>query len=415
MAKRRCGSATAAACLLAGLLSLPVTAVAETAVTGRFSMLGTTARAGEGDIGYLDGETRTLSADQQSLRLMLDGLESAAEWSLHLKASRLSLGGYPAPAPGASALFRYSELEGEWFEEQTGDRYIRAGYEVDRAFYRHRFSAANLTVGRQPLDWGSGRFWQPFNVFGAFAPSDLDTDYKPGIDGLNIEWYPSAFSSLSAAYILSPHDASQTERSAALHYQRQVGAVSEFKLLAGNVLGNPVLGVAFESGWMGMGWRVEGVQYRLDEFEHHSTARYWIAGVDYQFSDGTLLIAEWYRNSLGAERELQLAELASDPLVGVGIQPYLAREVLGVGLERDLTALLHGSYLLLAEGLDDEAGERQLSLMHQLNFTYSVSNESDLLLSLLWGQGRGLDEAGVPRSDFGHLPPSATLRLRFYF
>ena len=38
-----------------------------------------------------------------------------------------------------------------------------------------------------------------------------------------------------------------------------------------------------------------------------------------------------------------------------------------------------------------------------------------VLLSAAFGSGRGLDGAGAPRSSFGHLPPTATLRWRRYF
>jgi hypothetical protein len=54
-------------------------------------------------------------------------------------------------------------------------------------------------------------------------------------------------------------------------------------------------------------------------------------------------------------------------------------------------------------------------MLHQLSLVRSLSNESDLLLSAAFGSGRGLDGAGAPRSSFGQLPPTATLRWRRYF
>jgi len=38
-----------------------------------------------------------------------------------------------------------------------------------------------------------------------------------------------------------------------------------------------------------------------------------------------------------------------------------------------------------------------------------------LLLSVAIGTGKGLDASGNPRSEFGHLPPTMTLRWRCYF
>jgi hypothetical protein len=393
---------------------LPLGSVQALELTGRLSVLGSAARAKPGDIGYVDGTSDNLSADQQSLRLMLDDSGQEDEWSLHLKTTRQHLHGYATAASTASAtLFRYRELAQDWFDESSANSMTRMGYELDRAAYKRRFDHMTLSIGRQPIDWGSGRFWQPLNVFGAFAPTDLDTDFKPGIDAAVLDWYPSAFSSLSAAFVLKPEHNRSLENSAALYYRRQVGELSELSLLGGSVLGNQVIGGAFESAWGGMGWRLEGARYRLKQT--HEPFRFWIAGVDYQFDDGILLTAEWYDNGHGADSEVAIAAMPADSLVADGLQQQLGRHVLGLSLERDLTPLLHGGYTLLAAPLDDDRGALATSLLHQFTLTWSLSNESDLLFSLLLANGKGLNDVGLPQSEFGHLPTGLTLRLRLYF
>lgn len=382
-------------------------------LTGRFSMLGTTAQAHPGDIGYINGDNQTPTADQQSVRLMLDDATEKDEWSIHLKAVRQHTQGYLS-STDSSSLFRYDDLAENWLDESSGNNVTRIGYEVDRMVYKRRFDNMSLAIGRQPIDWGSGRFWQPLNIFGAFAPTDLDTDFKPGIDGAVFDWYPSPFSSLTAAYVLKPKNNDALENSGALYYRRQAGDISEFSLLGGSVLGNTVVGVSFESALAGMGWRVEGVHYTLKDTDEKFL--FWIAGVDYQFSDGTLVAAEWYDNGHGASSEAGLAAMATDPLVSYGLQQQLGRQVLGLMVDRDITPLLHGSYSLFAAALNDAQDKLTTSLLHQLTLTYSVSNESDLLFSLLLADGKGLDSgSGLPQSEFGYLPAAMTLRLRFYF
>ena len=89
-----------------------------------------------------------------------------------------------------------------------------------------------FSVGRQAIDFGSGRFWQPLNVFGSFTPTDLDTDFKPGIDAARLDWFTSDFSSLSAVYAFSPKDnttiSTGKTTNSALHYRSQVGEQSEY-------------------------------------------------------------------------------------------------------------------------------------------------------------------------------------------
>jgi len=378
--------------------------------SGRFSVAGSVAQAKTGDVGYVEGDSHTLTVDQQSVRLMLDDSGTDDEWSLHLKTAREHLDGYPSRAL-SSSLFRYHELATNWVDEGSDSNSSRIGYEVDRALYKRRFDNMTLAVGRQPIDWGSGRFWQPLNIFGAFAPTDLNTDFKAGIDALVFDYYPSAFSSLTAAYVLKPQDNRELENSGALHYRRQVGEISELSLLAGGVSGNNVIGTAFESAWGGMGWRVEAAHYTLKETDEEFL--FWIAGVDYQFEDGTLVIAEWYNNQRGAKSEADMGAMQDDLLVVYGLQQQLSSKVLGLSLARDITPLLNGSYTLLVAGLNE--AQLTSSWLHQLTFTYSVSNESDLLFSLLLPNGKGMDSADQVRSEYGYLPTAMTLRYRFYF
>jgi hypothetical protein len=394
---------------LLSALVVPAFAVEAAELTGRVSVLGAFANAGAGDVG---SAVDIATADQESLRLMVDGADANAEWAIHGVLGRQRLSGFPAPALGPADLFRYTHMSGVVLDERSPNSSNWIGYEIDRLFYKHRLANVAIGLGRQPIDWGTGRFWQPLNVLGAFAPTELDTDYKPGIDAAVVDWYPSAFSSLTLAYAFSPNDSSLRDSGVA-HYRTRVGELSEMTLLAGTVLGNSVIGASFESEWRGIGWRVEGVHYRIDRSDENEI--FWIAGLDYQLDDSTLLSLEWYDNSHGATNETELAGILSDPLVQYRLQQHLGRRVLGIGLRRDITPLLVGSYTLLASGLGDANGQLAVSTLHQLNLVYSVSNESDLLLSVLLTSGKGLTGQSGPRSEFGHLPPSVTLRFRQYF
>lgn len=385
-------------------------------LTGRFSMLGTTARATQGDIGYIN-EDNTLTADQQSLRLMLDDAKDNNEWSVHLKIARLHVSDFPFDDSHSSDLFRYEELSSYWLEENDLNSTTLIGHEIDRLVYKQRYKNTSFAFGRQSIDWGSGRLWQPLNVFGSFSPTDLDTDYKPGIDAARLDWFPSDFSSLTAVYAFSPNDnaAIDDNTNAAIHYRRQVGDLSELALLAGSVIGSRVFGASYESAWAGMGWRVEGAHY--NDTKTNKNTIFWIAGIDYQFANGTLLAAEWYDNSRGANDVTSLinTNIQTDTFIKYGLQQQLSQRVLGISVNKDLTPLLSGSYILLASPLKDVDGGLTTSLLHQVNLSYSVSNESDVLFSYQFANGRGLNTLGKAQSEFGHVPASMTIRLRFYF
>lgn len=401
---------------LCSVLLLPLVSAQATEFTGRFSMLGSTAEATQGDLGYLT-KNNLLSADQQSVRLMLDDVLEQSEWSLHIKMARVHLSDSPLSSVHSSNLFRYDKLSSNWLEESGTNSSTRLGYEVDRVVYKTRFNKMTLALGRQSIDWGSGRFWQPLNVFGSFAPTDLDTDFKPGIDAARLDWFPSDFSSLTAVYALAPKDnPAINNNSSAIHYRRQIGETSEMALVASSIVGNRVYGASFESSTTsGMGWRVEGVNYNLADTNENSI--FFIAGLDYQFSNGTLLTAEWYNNSRGANSVTALSNtnIRTDPLIAYGLQQQLSQNVLGLSLNKEISPLLNSGYTLLASPLKDAGGALNTSLLHQLNLSYSVSDESDLLFSFQFASGRGLSLTSKFQSEFGHIPTSMAIRLRFYF
>ncbi|KTG17010.1 hypothetical protein AUR63_02895 [Guyparkeria sp. XI15] len=378
-------------------------------LTARTALFGTLAHPDSNDLA---GDESWPSADQQSLRLMLDDVTELGDWSLHAKARRLHTDGLPVEATGPADRFRYQPIEQDWIDRGGATNATRVGYALDRAVYRWRYDDLALSVGRQPIDWGAGRFWQPLNVFGAFAPTDLDTDFKPGIDAAVLDWYPGPLSSFTLAYVLSPRDNSADD-SVAMHYRRQVGTSMALALLAGRVREETVFGASLEGEIEGMGWRLEAAHHGPNE--GGDDYRFWIAGVDYQLDGGTLLIAEWYDNGAGAGRTDSLAATSTSRRFASGLIPQLGRRVLGLGAERDLTPLLRGSYTLLASPLPDDDGARQPSLLHQLNLAWSLSNESDLLVSLLVASGDGLDADAAIRSEFGHIPASLTVRWRRYF
>jgi len=381
--------------------------------TMRASVLVTAAEADPGQLGAGLTTSATPSADQESLRLMLDALAGETEWSLHVRTLRQHLRGFPALSRHSSALFRYRDLAGDWTNSSDGVTASRVGYELDRALVRRRFDNLRLSFGRQPLDWGEGRFWQPLNVFGAFAPVDLDTDYKPGIDAAVLDWYPSASSALTAVYAFAPRHDSPVPDSGAVHYQRQVGEQSQLALLAGRVIGNRVIGASFASEFAGMGWRIEALHTDFDGGAKSSL--FWIAGCEYRFAGGTTLSVEWHDNSRGASSETALAAVPSDLLLRYGLQQQLSRRVLALAIERELTPLMSLGYKVLGSTLRDPDGERAGSLLHQLSLVYSLSNESDLMLALQAATGKPLSAAGLPQAEFGHLPLQITLRWRSYF
>lgn len=319
-------------------------------------------------------------------------------------------------AVNSSDMFRYKSLsntEDLSTPSEDSEHYI---YELDIASLSYHYEKFDVSVGRQAVDWGAGRFWQPMNVFGAFAPTDLDTDYKAGIDSVRVNYYPSTFSSLDFVVAFSPEDDPTFHESYAAYYRKQFEKLGEISFLLGKVLNNDVQGLAIESEWRGMGLRMEGVHYQLDTNSFiKESALFWFAGADYLFANGTLLTLEYYHNDFGASKESDLATQLTNPLIFVGIQPNLGEQMLGLSLNKDLNPLLNLNYSVLASELEGVNSSSHSTFLHQLNFSYSLNDEADVLFSLLTTNGKRDNFLTLPQSEFGHVPESVSMRLRYFF
>lgn len=389
-------------------------------VTGRLSTSANISQTQAGELGYSDsGDSREIiNNNQQSFRLMLQDADISAvpglSWVVHEKLYRQNVSRLSGLGKSSSDFFRYEALSNteELSISDNNEHYI---HELDIATISYRYNNMDFSVGRQAIDWGTGRFWQPMNVFGAFAPTDLDTDYKAGIDSVQLNYYPSAFSSLDMVVVFSPRDNPDYHESYAAHYKRQL-ALGELSLLLGKVLNNEVQGLALESEWQGIGLRVEGVHYKLDSVTAtKESALFWIAGADYHFDNGTLVTVEYYHNGFGTSQEGDLTDQLTNPLFITGIQPYMSRQMLGLSLNKDLNPLLNFNYSLLTSELDGVDNKSHNTYLHQLSLVYSLNDNSDILFSLLTANGKHLDGLGLPHSEFGQVPDSFSFRLRYYF
>ena len=383
-----------------------------------FKLIGLTARGEPGDVGFVREGDDTRESDQQSLRLQLSGQPLFwLDYRFDYLNTKQHLGAAVPLQAGGAERFRYKPWR--WYIERPeaaagqppSSQTVRWFHEVDDAFVRVAGGPVEAVLGRQPITWGAGRIWQPTDVFAAFSPTALDTEYKPGIDGLLLSAYPADFASAQLAYILSPAEEPEAEDSAALRWRGQVGAESELTALAGRVRGEPLAGGSIETVWLQAGWRLEAIGFRPRDREETET--FAMAGVDHQFSDGTLLLAELYRHSLGASAERELPAVLLTSAYRDGRLLQLSRAVLAVSASRDFLGLWKGSYTVFGAALRDDAGARHASFLHQLTFTYSISGNAEAVFSLLGGSGRGLDAAGAPHSEFGHVPNSFYVSLQF--
>ena len=354
-------------------------------------------------LGVLSEETQISrqSFDRQSWRLMWEPVYGDHALSTHILLDRQSWDGLSENNSLVEYPFRRAKLQVDLINALPNGSADKALISLDHFSFKTRFERGHITLGRQPLDWGNGRLWQAHNVFGSFAPTTLDTEFKPGIDALIGEYYFDDFSYLSMAVVANSEDLPVGDISVATRYQTLIGEESEVSLLLGRVLDQNLFGVGVESVVYGIGIRFEST-VKLDE--QHRQKKLLISGMDYQFESGLAVVLEWRYQQRDGQFEENLPQ--AGPF-------HTGKHYLGMSLSKDLTPLLHASYLSVRSFGGDELVHS--SALHQLSFSYSMSDESVFLISLLSSVGSDDIDDGVPRSTFGLSGNSISLNYRVYF
>lgn len=63
---------------------------------------------------------------------------------------------------------------------------VRVDHNLDRLAMKLALPFGDLTVGRQVLSWGTGRFWNPTDVLSPFPPTAIDREVRRGFDAVRL-------------------------------------------------------------------------------------------------------------------------------------------------------------------------------------------------------------------------------------
>jgi len=377
-------------------------------ITGVLSLSNTSSYPSADQLFYKNSHERIINSNQQQLRIISEGNVQRFEYEFHATSTNQHSNTEVFSITDTN-LYRAKSLSHSTISESTTSNSNQWIQSIDRAAISTSLSNITLNAGRRPISWGAGRFWQPLDLFGAFAATDLEREYKPGIDQISASYYPSYLSSFTLLYVFSPIDNPLLNDSQGAIYQTQFGASAAASFMLSNISGNPTAGFSVETDWLNAGWRLEGIVF--EEFDSSQTSNYFIAGFDYQFENETFMSMEYYYNSSGATNKTKLQNEATTPLVLFGLQKQLSQQLLGVSLQNTITPLITANYTMLAASFLNT----DISTLHQLSGIISLSDESDLRLSILLTQGDALDKNENIQSEFGHIPASGTLKYRHYF
>jgi hypothetical protein len=291
-------------------------------------------------------------------------------------------------------------------------------HNLDRLFVRLKMNFGDLTIGRQPVAWGSGRVTNPTDVIAPFSFHELDKEDRTGVDAVRFRVSLSALSELDMGYVFGKNfriDRSAFFLRTKVHVWKTDLAVVLLGFRDDVLLGLDLArSVGRASVWLESAYVFPGA------LNHDfPTARNYgriTAGIQRSLGPGLEGFLEYHFNSAGAAQPADYAGLSIHPAYARGTVYLLGRHYLSAGMTCQVIPLIPFSGLVVWN-----VGDGSLSLSPQAE--YNVAENIYLAAGAYLGIGRrpgarpltgpgGLSDL---RSEFGGYPDLVFLSFRFYF
>ncbi len=278
----------------------------------------------------------------------------------------------------------------------SGDHGSISDY-IDRLYLDQEFSFPNgasgkLVLGRQRISWGTGRVWNPTDIFNPINPADFGKIEKDGADAASMTFYLGQLTDLQLVYNAEYHFF--TSNYAARFRTNIIGY--DLAVLAGLLDRRVITGGDFAGNVWTAGIRGEGL---VSQDPSKSGGYYvnWILGMDYQFTSRLYGLFEYYHNGEGTLNrfDYNLTGLYEGRILN------LAEDYLALSATYQLTALttvMASSISNFNDGSGYLAG----------TISYSASDNTSFSVGTLYTYGKTFTE-------YWYYPQAYYLKLETYF
>ncbi len=171
---------------------------------------------------------------------------------------------------------------------------------VDRLYFRQGFDWGNFTIGRQRISWGTGRIWNPTDLFNPINPANFSKLEKDGADVVSITYNFGSFTDLNLVY--NPLD--KPENSNAGFRFRTNYDEFDISVIGGYFDKRIVAGGDFAGNLFDAGVRGEGI-ISMDRNNLNENYIKFILGADNQFTSKLYALIEYQFNGEGKEDKLR--------------------------------------------------------------------------------------------------------------
>ncbi len=271
-------------------------------------------------------------------------------------------------------------------------KHFTLSHYIDRLYFDHEFSFGKLVLGRQRISWGTGRVWNPTDIFNPINPANFGKIEKDGADAASMKFYLGQLTDLQFVYDTEYHFKSSNY---AARFRTNILGY-DLAVLAGSADRRLITGGDFAGNVWTAGIRGEAL---VSEDPSKPEGYYvrWILGMDYQFNDKLYGMFEYYHNGQGTLDRFgyDLTALYEGKILNV------AKDYLAVSGSYQLTPLVT-IMLSSISNFNDGSGY----LAGTVN--YSASDNTSVALGALYAHGKTFTE-------YWYYPQAYYLKLDTYF
>lgn len=263
---------------------------------------------------------------------------------------------------------------------------------IDRLYFKQLFAVGEFVLGRQRISMGTGRIWNPTDLFNPINPANFAKIEKDGVDAFTGRVYLGSFSDVSFVY--NPYDDFQ-HQNMGLKFRSNL-AEYDFSVMAGRFGDRDVIGADFAGNFFDAGFRGEAI-YSGQQGNFSNGFVRGILGFDNQFSPELYGLIEYQYNGEGT----------TDPSA-YDLEALLAGEILNVSTQY---LALMASYLvhpLVTVSATSISNLVDGSGLVSCSAHYAVTGEAGILAGAQLTYGDEL-------SEYWYYPPTVYFQFDFYF
>lgn len=338
------------------------------------------------------------------LRLKLAGRWGRLTAEAHHEVALLEGTAVALPGSGAGVGLTAPELVDLTWELREDAAMLRG--RTDRLWVRGTFGRTDVTVGRQPVSFGTGTIFTPLDLVAPFHPATIDQEYKPGVDAVRVDSYLGVSGRLTGVAAYAGGD----EPLVAAGYGQATVGLTDLGAFVSWSRGEPVGGVSLATAIGAVKLYGDATVTLPEDGDPFARA---VAGLFAMPTGKTTVTAEVYLQTLGATTPDGYGAMLADPRFLRGEVWQLGRYYAGVAVGQEITPLVRANLAAIANLADPSA-------LLAPGLAWSVSNEAEVSLGLWMGLGErpttptGAGDLGL-RSEFGLYPAAVFLRAATWF